>query len=146
MWLETQELHSGVWSGKWDGKMEWEWDATSSCRLELQRAKLWGKKKNLKSVSCVFRCWKASKHFFFFQISSDFKPWKFRNYFTHEGWGNKGGGIFFLFLLKMKHFLVGSLWRKSWLIALLVTKPYRGAASRVTESLDFLPVKQVEVG
>lgn len=33
--------------------------------------------------------------FFFFQISSDFKPWKFRNYFTHGGWGNKGGRIFF---------------------------------------------------
>lgn len=65
----------------------------------------------------------------FFQISSDFKPWKFRNYFTHGGWWYKGGGIFFLFLLKMKHFLVGSLWRKSRLIALLVTKPYRGAAS-----------------
>ena len=132
MWLETQELHSGVWSGKWDGKMEWEWDATSSCRLELQRAKLWGKKKNLKSVSCVFRCWQASKQFFFFKLVLILSP------------GNLE--TTFLFLLKMKHFLVGSLWRKSWLIALLVTKPYRGAASRVTESLDFLPVKQVEVG
>ena len=78
------------------------------------------KKKKIKSVSCVFRSWKTSKHFFF-QISSDLKPWKFRNYFTHGGWGNKRGRIFFLFFLKMNCFLVGSLWRKSWLTALLVT-------------------------
>ena len=105
MWLETQELHSGVWSGKWDGKMEWEWDATSSCRLELQRAKLWGKKKNLKSVSCVFRCWKASKHFFFFKSVLILSPGNLETTLLMKDGGIREGGYFFSFSWK---------WNTSW--------------------------------
>lgn len=75
-----------------------------------------------KSVSCVFRGWKASKlFFFFFKLVLILSPGNLETILLMEDGGIREGGYFFLFLLKMKHFLVGSLWRKNSLTALLVT-------------------------
>lgn len=134
------EIHS-----EFEWEMGWEDGVGMRCYQLLspwinRGQKLWGKKV---LVSCVFRGWKASNIFFFFQISSDFKPWKFRNYFTYGGWGNKEGDIFFSFS-ENETLLGRKSLEKELTPQLCLWQPYHGAASRVTESLDFLPVKQVE--